>query len=221
MKWIISNHKNALIDRKVNDYIKELNNLKTDNIHLVICPTDEHLKYFNGNNYKLGSQDINYSIDNLKEYGIKFSIIGHSYKRTKYHETNKKINEKLKKVIKNNIIPILCIGEEENNNIKEILKQELKEGLDGIKQKVIIAYEPVWAIGSGKIPDINSLKDIIEFIDVEATKILNTKPIILYGGSVNEETIHKLETIEELDGYLIGNASIDIEKLRKVIEVIK
>lgn len=221
MKWIISNHKNALIDKDINNYLEELKNLKTDNIHLVICPKDEHLIYFSGTNYEIGSQDINIHLSNMKKNVIKYSIIGHSYSRKKYHETNEEINKKIKELLRNNIIPILCVGEEESNDVKETLKQELIEGLKDIQGKIIIAYEPVWAIGSGKIPSIDALKDIIEFIDKEATKILNNKPIILYGGSVNENTINELEKIKELDGYLIGNASIDIEKLRKVIEVVR
>ena len=221
MKWIISNHKNSLNEKNINKYLEKLKCLNTDNINLVICPKDEHLEYFNGNNYEIGSQDLNISFDKMKQYNIKYSIIGHSYKRKKYNETNKEINQKIKELIKNNIIPILCIGEEEITNIKEVLKQELIEGLKDINEKLIIAYEPIWAIGSGKIPNINNLKQIIEFIDIEATNILLTKPIILYGGSVNEETIKELETIEKLDGYLIGSASTDIEKLIKIIEVVK
>ena len=146
MKWIISNHKNALSEERLKDYLYEVNNLNIDNINLIICPKDEHLKYFVQNNYGLGSQDINLSIDELNRYNVKYSIIGHSYKRKKYHETNEQINEKIKKLISNNIIPILCIGEDETDNIKETLKQELIEGLKDIKGNIIIAYEPVWAI---------------------------------------------------------------------------
>lgn len=221
MKLIISNHKNFLAEQKVEEYINEIEKIKKDNIKLVICPKNSHLEYFTEQNYEIGSQNTNLTFEQLKNYNVKYSIVGHSYFRKNYNETNDKINQKIKELISNNITPILCIGEEENTNTLETLKRELSEGLNEINGNVIIAYEPVWAIGSGKIPDINNLKEVISFIDKEATNILNYTPKILYGGSVNEETIGQLERIEELDGYLIGKASLDIDKLKKIIEVVK
>lgn len=221
MKWIISNHKNALDESLVCDYAKKLDQIKLNNINLIICPKDEHLKYFDGTNYSLGCQDVNLSFEVMNNYNVKFSIVGHSYIRQKYNETNELINKKIKELIDNDIVPILCIGEDVNSDLENILKIELEDGLKGVNGKVIIAYEPVWAIGSGVIPNIDILKEVIAFIDLEATKILKEKPIILYGGSVNSETISLLEELEELDGYLIGGASLDIEKLKKLIEVIK
>lgn len=221
MKWIISNHKNGLSDKDINDYLKKLKQIKINNIHFVICPKNEHLKYFTESNYAIGSQDISLSFGLLKSYSVKYSIVGHSYKRKKYNESNEQINHKIKELLENNIMPILCIGEEENDDTKEVLKQQLTIGLKDIREKIIIAYEPVWAIGSGKIPNIHSLKEMIEFIDQEASKVLKNKPIILYGGSVNEDTISDLEKIKELDGYLIGKASLDIKKLEKIIEVVE
>jgi len=221
MKWIVSNHKNELDEKQISKYIEQLNNISKNDINLVVCPKDDHLKYFDGTNYEIGSQDINLSFDMMKELNIKYCIIGHSDFRKKNHETNEQINKKIKDLISNDIMPILCIGEEENNiNIKQTLKNELSEGLNGINSSIIIAYEPIWAIGSGKIPDISILTDIINFINVEATSILGRKPIVLYGGSVNEKTVEELEKVYELDGYLIGKASLDVEKIEKLIEVV-
>lgn len=221
MKWIISNHKNALDESLVCDYAHKLVQVRLDDIKLVICPKDEHLKYFDGINYSLGCQDVNLSFGKMKENNVKFSIVGHSYIRQKYNETNELINKKIKELIDNDIVPILCIGEDVNSDLENTLKTELEDGLKGVTGKVIIAYEPVWAIGSGVIPNIDILKEVIAFIDLEATKILKEKPIILYGGSVNSKTISLLEEVEGLDGYLIGGASLDIEKLKELIEVIK
>lgn len=221
MKWIINNHKNDLNDENLNNYLKELSELKINNLNFIICPKDEHLKYFNGNNYKLGSQDTNISIEKLKQNNVKYSIVGHSYFRRKNNESNFDINNKIKELIKNNIIPILCIGEEATNDIKTTLRQELTECLKDIKDDVIIAYEPIWAIGTGLIPTNNDLINIIDFIDKETLNIVGHKLPILYGGSVNEETIKVLNKLDNIDGYLIGNASIDIEKIKKIIEVIK
>lgn len=220
MKWIISNHKNALDDDVVVDYVDALNRVELEGINLVICPKDSHLSYFTGN-YYLGCQDVNLSFDQMKKSNIRFSIVGHSYKRSKYNESNKMINKKIKDLLANGITPILCIGEEVNNNLKDTLLVELEEGLNEVSGDVIIAYEPVWAIGSGMIPNIEVLNDTVDFIDKQATRLLGRKPIILYGGSVNRDTINLLECVHELDGYLIGNASVEINKLVELIEVIK
>ena len=221
MKWIISNHKNALDDKEVVDYVNALDKAQLDGVNLVICPKVSHLSYFSGNSYYLGCQDINLSFDELKRNNIRFSIVGHSYKRKKYNESNQVINRKIKDLLANNITPILCIGEEVNGNLKDTLLSELGEGLMGVSGDVFIAYEPIWAIGSGMIPDIDVLNDTVSFIGTEATRLLGRKPIILYGGSVNNETINLLEHVNELDGYLIGNASVNIDELVELIEVIK
>lgn len=222
MKWIISNHKKGLSSMQLSHYQKELETLPHPNIKLIICPNDSQLKYFKPSNYSLGIQDIN-NIENLKQLSIEYSIIGHSDHRKKYHETNDQINEKIKKLLKTGIYPILCIGEEkeEEKQVKEVLEKQLTECLKDIRSdKLIIAYEPVWAINSGKIPDKFNLTKRIKWIETICKEVLGTTPPILYGGSVNEKTIFVLETISKLDGYLIGNVSLDIERLRKIIEVI-
>lgn len=226
MKWIISNHKEGLNSLQLNHYLKELKTLLYPNIKLVICPSNSQLKYFEPYNYSLGSQDIgnNLLIEDLKKLSIEYCIVGHSDFRKKYQETNEEINNKIKKLLENQIHPILCIGEEkkEEKKVKEILEKQLTECLQDIKSdKLMIAYEPVWAINSGEIPNKSDLIDRIHYIQTICKQVLGMIPPILYGGSVNEETVFVLESIQELNGYLIGNASLDIERLNKVIEVIK
>jgi len=223
MKWIISNHKEGLID---DDYKNEINNILNQNIKLIICPNDIQLASFKNNNYLLGSQDVdyNFNLEELKSMSVKYTILGHSDKRKKYHETNIEINEKMKKLIEFDICPILCIGEEKEieTDIEEILSTELEQCLKNIKtDNIIIAYEPVWAIGSGKIPNIEMLIEIIEYIKIKTKELIGIIPTVVYGGSVNENTIKDLEMIDSLDGYLIGSASLDIKKLKELIGVIK
>lgn len=220
MKWIISNHKEALHQDNLKTYIEELNNLKTDNIKLVICPSNKHLSYFTNDNYILGSQDINNNVSDLKKHLVKYTIVGHSDRRKNNKETDEEINEKIKELLNNNICPILCIGEEKCSDIKAVLKEELDKALKNIKGNIIVAYEPIWAINSGIIPKVDELSEIIDYIEVETTKILGKRPIILYGGSVNEKTIKELEQVKSLDGYLIGNASLKISNIKRIIDII-
>lgn len=219
MKWIISNHKLSFDSNNIENYIDGLNKLEFKNIKLVICPRHEHLKNFSGNNYYLGCQDI-IKYEELKKYNIKYSIIGHSDRRINYNETDEQINQKIKYLLSNNITPILCIGEKKGEDIKAVLKRQLELALKDIYGKIIIAYEPVWAIGSGNTPSNETLEEIINFISNEAINILGYRPLILYGGSVNYETVVALNKIPGLDGYLIGNASLKIENLMKLVEVI-
>lgn len=223
MKWIISNHKDQLIDK---DYINNINNLLKSTVNLIICPNDSQLNEFKEVNCLLGSQDLdyNFNLEDLKSIAVKYTILGHSDKRREYHETNQEINQKIKRLVTANICPIICIGEETENtiDIKKIIEIELKECLEKIKiNEIIIAYEPIWAIGSGKIPNKELLEDILEFIKIKTKELIGIEPIVIYGGSVNENTIELLEQIKVLDGYLIGSASIDINKLKHLIEVIK
>jgi len=219
MKWIISNHKNLFDIDKVDDYISKLNRLQLSNVNLVVCPSQKNLFYFKNQNFILGSQDIK-DINELRDDLVKYAIVGHSYRRSKYNETDEEINNKIKLLINNRICPILCVGEEEEEDYKEILSRQLNIGLKDISGNVIIAYEPVWAISSGRIPDINRLKDIIMFIK-ETIDNFGINAIILYGGSVNGETVLELEKVDCIEGYLIGAISTDIDKFIKIINIVE
>ena len=154
----------------------------------------------------------------LKSVGAKYVILGHSENRDA-GETNKLINEKIKSALKTNLKVIFCIGETIHQKRKKITKQvlnkQIKLGLDKIKNKknILIAYEPVWSIGSGIIPKSNDLLDTINFIK---SRIKNIK--VLYGGSVNPKNINQLNSIGNIDGYLIGGASQDTKKFIDIIK---
>ncbi len=223
MKWIISNYKDKIVQATYKNKVKEL---ESSHVKIVVCPNDKQLLSYKDEKCLLGSQDVNYMFNakELKDMSVQYTIVGHSDKRKKYLETNQEIQEKIKELLSYDICPILCVGEEQEEEecTTEILKQQLEESLEGIKTNIImIAYEPVWAIGSGKIPSYETLVERLQYIQMKVTEILGITPILLYGGSVNEQTIQELEKIEMLDGYLIGSASLNIEKLKKLIEVIK
>ena len=156
----------------------------------------------------------------LKSSGANYVILGHSENRQK-GETDKLINLKIQSAIKAKLKIIFCIGEtltEKNRKkTKSILSKQIKFGLKKIKAKsnIIVAYEPVWSIGTGKIPKTNELEQTVEFIK---KKFKGKSPKILYGGSVNPENIRNLKKITDLDGFLIGGAS---QSPKKFIDIVK
>ena len=156
----------------------------------------------------------------LKNIGANYVIIGHSENRRK-GETDRLLNLKIKNAIKAKLKVIFCIGEtlsEKNKGkTKLILSKQIKLGLKEIKKKsnIFIAYEPVWSIGTGKIPKTRELDQIIKFIK---NKFKGKLPKILYGGSVNTKNIKDLKKITSLDGFLIGGAS---QNAKKFIDIVK
>ena len=156
----------------------------------------------------------------LKNIGANYVILGHSENRIK-GETDKLINLKIRSAIKAKLKVIFCIGEtiKEKNSGKtySILSKQIKLGLDKVKKKsnIFIAYEPVWSIGTGKIPKSKELQQTVEFIK---KKFKGKLPKILYGGSVNPKNINDLKKISSLDGFLIGGAS---QSSKKFIDIVK
>ena len=156
----------------------------------------------------------------LKNVGAKYVILGHSENRQS-GDTDKLINLKIKSAMQSNLKVIFCIGEtlsEKRKKItKKVLAKQIKNGLKSIKDtsKVIIAYEPVWSIGTGLIPKSNDLLDSISYIK---SKFIKKTPKVLYGGSVNNKNIVQLKDINIIDGFLIGGAS---QSSKKFIDIIK
>ena len=174
----------------------------------------------------LGVQDISQYYDGAKtgdisadmviEKGCSFSILGHSERREFYNETNSIVSEKLRVCLEKSIIPVVCIGEslEDYNAGKtlDILEMQLKEIFTSIatKKTVVIAYEPVWAIGSGKTPSTVEVNNIHQHIKDIVQSIANIEAInVIYGGSVNCENAKSFFQQTNIDGALIGGASLD------------
>tara|TARA_B100001057_G_scaffold328320_1_gene328667 strand:+ start:1634 stop:2374 length:741 start_codon:yes stop_codon:yes gene_type:complete len=156
----------------------------------------------------------------LKNAGAKYIILGHSENR-KNGESNKLINQKIKSSLKSGLKVIVCIGEtlkEKNKKkTKTTLSSQISRCLSGVKKlsNIIVAYEPVWAIGSGRIPKLNNLSENILFIK---KKLRNKSVKVLYGGSVNSKNINDLKKIELLDGFLVGGESRNQNKFIDIIE---
>ena len=231
MKLIINNLKMNLTLPEIINYESELSNIETNN-KIVICPSFPYLTHFKSNNYYLGSQNVSHikegsltgevSAKQLKSLDVKYTIVGHSERKEKLLEDNNQITEKIKLLFENDICPVLCIGELSKANLN--IENEIKENLEDIFRSInninniVIAYEPVWAIGTGIIPDNSHIGNNISIIKKWFKDKYNTDIKVIYGGSVNTSNITSLNNISNLDGYLLGGTSLNINLLKEIIK---
>ena len=227
---IALNNKCNLNKEEFITYQNELANIKS-NSKIILCPTHLNIGLFNINNVELGSENVSSTTkgaytgevcaEQLKSYGVKYSIVGHSERREYQKESLEEINKKIRNLFDNDIIPILCIGEtkeeRDNNKVEEVLKKELETAIEGLteeeKNKLIIAYEPIWSIGTGIIPTIEEINEVFVFI-----KNMVPNTTILYGGSANENNIDILKTSPLIEGYLLGGLSLKVKELQIFID---
>ena len=226
---IALNNKSNLSKDEFIKYQQNLSNINSSN-KMILCPTFLNINNFNLTNFSLGAQNVSMNNDgaytgeisanSLKSYNVEYTIVGHSERRIYQKESLEEINEKIKKLLENNIIPILCVGEtkeeRKNNKTEEKIKEEITSAIEGLsdsdKDKLIIAYEPIWTIGTGIIPSNSEIEEVFKYIK---TFLPNNK--ILYGGSANEENIELLNQCKIIDGYLLGGISLKPEKLKVFI----
>lgn len=181
-----------------------------------------------GSRIKIGAQNMHWeekgaytgeiSAEMLKEYGVKYVIIGHSERRQYFGETDETVNKRTLAVLKNDMTPIVCVGEmledRESGNTNAVLDKQLTVGLQGIEDitKVVIAYEPVWAIGTGKTATDEQAQETIAYIRKKLSKLFGRKAAnrvkIQYGGSMNAKNCKGLMAQKDIDGGLIGGASL-------------
>ena len=161
----------------------------------------------------------------ILDYGCKFSIIGHSERRQFYNERNDDIRRKILNIA-NKTLTILCVGETEEENKNDLTKDVLKKQLEVIEEidfndSLVIAYEPVWAIGTGNTPTPDNINEIHKFIKdvVQSTSTNSEIPLVLYGGSVNEDNAENFFKEEFVDGALIGGASLDGRQFANIINI--
>lgn len=231
MKYLVCNFKNKLLKDDILKYNISLGEIETK-IKLVLCPPSIYLSYFNKSGYELGVQDISSFMDRtitgeieasqVKSLGATYVIIGHSERRIYKHEINIDFINKINNTLENNLKVIYCIGEtlsdKENGNTFQVLEKQISEVLNNVEIKdIMVAYEPVWAIGTGNVPSVKEIKENIEFINDIIYEQYENKLDILYGGSVNDENIGELCEIKGLSGFLVGGASLDVNKVKGMI----
>lgn len=210
---------------------------------VVICAPFTSLiplkKLLKGTGIKLGAQNVHFaksgaytgeiSADMLKELKVEYIIIGHSERRQYFNETDATVNLRCKAAIAQNIKAIVCIGEtleeRESGKTKDVLFKQITEGLKDLKaldfKKVVVAYEPVWAIGTGKTATAKDADETIAYIrqtiGKQFGKAIASSLRIQYGGSMNVLNVKELMSMENIDGGLIGGASLKAEDFAKII----
>ncbi len=223
----------------INNVVKFSKTKKNKKFKIIYCPPYTLLNLFSNKlkNTKidLGAQNCHQKEDYgsytgfisskmLKNIGAKYIIIGHSENRIN-GETDFLINQKIKASLKNNLKIIFCIGEtliqRKKNRTNKILSKQIEKGIKGVNKKrnLLIAYEPFWSIGTGLVPKTKDLEKNINFIKdtlKNKYKLKNSK--VIYGGSVNPKNVIDLKKIKTLDGFLVGNASLNAKKFIDIIK---
>ena len=243
MKYFIGNWKmfgepkSINILNKINSYYSKDKN--RNKFRVVITPPytliESYSKYFKNKKISIGAQNCyqkeQFSSNTaaispymLKSVGAKYTLIGHSDNRSE-GDTDTMLKDKLRYALKNNLKVVFCIGEnkteKKNKKTLSVLKRQLTKVIEKKfnKNKIIVAYEPIWSIGTGKIPTANELKKTTIHIKKVLKGIFKkNSPAVLYGGSVDGSNVEMFKEIREIDGFLIGGAS---KTSKKFIDIIK
>ncbi len=226
---VILNNKCNLTKEEFLNYLEDLKTIETEN-DLIVCPSTINISMYDNTEFPLGSQNVSkfitgphtgeISSKQLKSYGVKYCIVGHSERREEQNESNKDTNEKIKMLLNEGIIPVLCVGEtkeeRDNNTYKEVITKEINAAIEGLNEEeqesIIVAYEPIYSIGTGIIPTNTEIEEIFKLI-----KEILPMNKALYGGSANENNIDDLKQTKEIDGYLLGGLSLNITNLKEFL----
>lgn len=229
---IVANMKSNLLPKEIAPYLKEI---EVCNSNLVVCPSEIYIPYFLKHNYSVGLQNIYYdgnlytgeiTPEQAYKLGVKYVILGHSDRREKLNETDYNINKAIIECLNKGLKVILCVGEtfEEKSMLKtsRVLKKQLTLDLRNVDDlnNLYIAYEPVWAIGTGNIPNNQDIKDTVNYIKEIIYDLYKSDVKVLYGGSIDEENIEMITKISNIEGIIIGKSCINPKQLLKIIEKI-
>ena len=243
---IAGNWKMNKIPREAAELVQALKDRvgEIDRVDIVLIPPFTALetvyRLIKGSKLGLGAQNIHWeekgaytgevSASMIKETGCQYVIIGHSERRQYSGETNEAVNKKIKSALKFDLTPIVCVGERLEEREKEetfqVVESHVREGLAGLSQeevlRIVIAYEPVWAIGTGRTATPRQANEVHTFIrqllsDIYSEDIAH-RVRILYGGSVKPDSISALMAEPEIDGALVGGASLDAQSFSEIVQ---
>lgn len=243
-KVIAGNWKMNMLPNEAMEYVNKLEPLvKNTNNDVIICVPYVDLFYVlnlaQGTNIKIGAQNMHFAEKGaytgevsgkmLKSIGVEYVIIGHSERRQYFAETDESVNKKIKAAFENELKPIVCVGEtleqREQGVTEEIITTQTEKALEGLTEEqvvgTIIAYEPIWAIGTGKTATSEDANNAIKAIRNKISEIygneVSENVIIQYGGSVKSSNAKELFTTSDIDGGLVGGASLDPEEFSKIV----
>ena len=235
-KIIAGNWKMNYCVNKAEEFVSQIKDtINTDEVDVVICPNfvalDRISDLIYGTNIKLGAQNVYFedkgaytgetSVNMLAAVGVSYCIVGHSERRQYFNETDEIVNKKAKKLLEKDIAPIVCVGEtleeRESEKMYEVVEKQVRNSLDGIDKdlvmnKVVIAYEPIWAIGTGKTATAEQANEMCKYIREVIAKMYDEetsqKLRIQYGGSVKPSNASEILNMSDIDGALVGGASL-------------
>ena len=243
-KVIAGNWKMNMLPNEAINFIQDIVPLvKNSKNEIILCVPYTDLFYVLLNvqetNIKVGAQNVHWEENGaytgeispkmLKSIGVEYVIIGHSERRQYFNETDETVNKKVKSALNNGLKPIICVGEtleqRESGETKKIITTQTRLALDGIEQEkmkdIIIAYEPIWAIGTGKTATVEDANESIKAIRKEIEEIygsnISNEVIIQYGGSVKSTNAKELFEASDIDGGLVGGASLKPDEFAKII----
>jgi triosephosphate isomerase len=229
---------------------EELKEIVNQKLEIILCPSfvalnsvNDLLKKLTPRIFELGAQDVFWqekgaftgeiSPKMLEEVGCKYVIIGHSERRQNLNETDAMVNKKVKNVLKYNLTPIICVGEtfeERQKGIRDVVvARQIGLALEGTEifgtKKVIVAYEPVWVIGTGQAvepEDAEHSHQIIResLLEIFPLDVVERNFSIIYGGSVDSSNIKSFLDEEHIDGVLVGGASLKVDEFTKMIKIV-
>ncbi len=243
-KVIAGNWKMNILPNEAISMITELTPLVKDaDVEVILCVPYTDLFYSlltaQGTNIKIGAQNMHFeekgaytgeiSASMLKSIGVEYVIIGHSERRAYFAETDETVNKKIKAAFAHNLNPIVCVGESleqrEQGIAFDVIESQVEKALEGLTkdqvQNTIIAYEPIWAIGTGKTATKEDANESIKKIREKISKIYGQnvadRVIIQYGGSMKPENAKELLNMPDIDGGLIGGASLKAESFANIV----
>ena len=244
-KVIAGNWKMNMLPNEAINFIQELTPLVKDTKNdVVLCVPYIDLFYsllhVQGTNIKIGAQNMHWeekgaytgevSASMLKSIGVEYVIIGHSERRQYFNETDETVNKKIKSALSHGLKPIVCVGEtleqREAGETEKIVTNQIAKAFEGIAsedlEKIIVAYEPIWAIGTGKTATKEDANNTIMQIRKKLAEIYGQNEsegvIIQYGGSVKSSNAKELFEMSDIDGGLVGGASLKAEEFSKIVK---
>ncbi len=243
-KVIAGNWKMNMLPNEAIEYIEAFAPLVKDSkSEVILCVPYTDLFYClmnaQGTNIKIGAQNMHFeekgaytgevSGKMLKSIGVEYVIIGHSERRQYFNETDESVNKKIKSAFENGLKPIVCVGEKleerEKGQAENVVTKQVKLDLEGLTndqvKSTIIAYEPIWAIGTGKTATSEDANNMIKTIRKQVAELFGNdvaeEIIIQYGGSVKSSNAKELFTTSDIDGGLVGGASLKPDEFSKIV----